>query len=395
MSQAVSQAAASATRDRMFDGIRGYAIVLVLLSHTWTVAPTPDWTRVSWLLFSGDYAVTIFFVVSGFLATRGMLGALERTGRVRPVVTWLRRWLRISAHVYPMVLVILGLAAANTAVSAAYAGTNSRESALHIFTYTWNGYLREHPVLARPDFGHLWYVCTDIWGVALILLLVVVLGRARPALFAALAATILAVTVYRQHVYQVEGVFAALIRVQTRVDGLVWGALGAVALPWLRRLDGYARLALVTATLALVPLLKATLDAADYLGFGGTLLSIDTAVFVVAVSLAKPPVVLERIIGWTLLVLAGRYSLVLYVWHYPLFWYVAKIDTDWSWQTRTVVAYALTFAVATLAQLVVERPLQRLLRSPRWQLSSPGTAVTSPAHRKESGAPTPEPSRPD
>ena len=37
--------------------------------------------------------------------------------------------------------------------------------------------------------------------------------------------------VYRQHVYETEGVFSALIRVQTRADGLLWGALAAVVLP--------------------------------------------------------------------------------------------------------------------------------------------------------------------
>src|SRR4029079_17484114 len=122
----------------------GYAIVLVLLSHTWTVAPTPDWTRASWLLFSGDYAVTIFFVVSGFLAMRGLLGVLDLTGRIRPMVVWQRRWLRISAHVYPMVLIVLALAAITPAVSKAYAGTDNRQSVLHVMTYTWNGYVLEH-----------------------------------------------------------------------------------------------------------------------------------------------------------------------------------------------------------------------------------------------------------
>jgi peptidoglycan/LPS O-acetylase OafA/YrhL len=368
----------------MLDGVRGYAIVLVLLSHTWTVAPTPDWTGASWLLFSGDYAVTIFFVVSGFLAMRGLLGALDLTGRVRPMVVWQRRWLRISAHVYPMVMIVLAMAAITPAVREAYAGTDNRQSALHVMTYTWNGYVLEHALEARPDFGHLWYVCTDIWGIALILVLVVLLGRWRAALFVALAATIVLVTVYRQHVLDVEGVFPALIRVQTRVDGLLWGALGAVALPWLRRSEPYARFALVCSTLALVPLMGFTFRAEDYLGLGGVLLSIDVVVFVVAVTLAKPPAFLEGTVGCTPLAIAGRYSLVLYIWHYPIFWYVAKLDTGWSWQTRTWVAYLLTFAVGTLAQLLVERPVQSLLSSPRWRRLDPD--IPAPAHRSESRA---------
>ena len=103
---------AGASRDRLLDGIRGWAIILVLLSHTWIVAPSGDWDSVTWLFASGDYAVSIFFVVSGFLATRSMLREQDRTGTTRPGVTWLRRWIRISVHVYPLVIVVLAATAA-------------------------------------------------------------------------------------------------------------------------------------------------------------------------------------------------------------------------------------------------------------------------------------------
>ena len=358
--------AATATRDRVLDGIRGYAIILVLLSHTWIVAPAGDWTAVTWLFSSGDYAVTIFFIVSGFLATRGMMRELDRTGRIRPGVLWLRRWIRISAHVYPLVILVLAMTAANWNLMVAYQGTNTRESAFRIITYTWNGYVREHAFEARPDLGHLWYVCTDLWVIGLILLVVFLVGRWRPVLAVTLAATLLVVMLYRHHVYQTEGVFSALIRVQTRADGLLWGALAAVVLPWVQGLKRYAVPALVASTVLLVPLLGAVEDESGYFGLGGWLLNIDVVVFVLAVALATPPAYLTRTVGWGPLALAGRYSLVLYIWHYPLFWYLSKNETDWSWQTRTVLAYLATLVIAILAQLLIERPVQRWLRSEKW-----------------------------
>ena len=49
------------------------------LAHLDRGAAPSEWTAGSaWLLSSGDYAVTIFFVVSGFLATRSMLRELDR-----------------------------------------------------------------------------------------------------------------------------------------------------------------------------------------------------------------------------------------------------------------------------------------------------------------------------
>jgi peptidoglycan/LPS O-acetylase OafA/YrhL len=365
----------SASRDRLLDGIRGWAIILVLLSHTWIVAPANEWTSISWLLSSGDYAVTIFFVVSGFLATRSMLREVDATGRIRPGVIWLRRWIRISAHVYPLVILVLAMTAFNWNLMVAYQGTDTRESAWRIVTYTWNGYVRENAFEARPDLGHLWYVCTDLWVIGLILLIVFLVGRWRLVLITTLAPTLLVVMLYRQHVYETEGVFSALIRVQTRADGLLWGALAAAVFPYAQRLRAYARPALVVSTVALVPLMGAVVDEAGYFGLGGWLLNIDMFVFVIAASLATPPPsLLSRTVGWGPLVVAGRYSLVLYIWHYPLFWYLSKNQTEWSWQTTTLVAYALTIVIAVLAQLLIERPTQRWLRSDKWRALDQGIA---------------------
>jgi peptidoglycan/LPS O-acetylase OafA/YrhL len=83
---------------------------------------------------------------------------------------------------------------------------------------------------------------------------------------------------------------------------------------------------------------------------------------------------MRRTVGSGPLVTLGRYSLVLYLWHYPLFWYVAKLDTSWGWRERTTVAYALTLAFAVLATVLIERPLQRWLRADGWHVLDRGVA---------------------
>lgn len=359
--------APSVRRVKVFDGIRGFAIVIVLLSHTWVVAPMPDSKPLRVLFTSGDFAVSIFFVVGGFLATSGMLRRLDETGALRPGVMFVRRWLRLSSQVYPLVVTVLVLTAIDTNMQA-YKLNDTRESAWRIVTYTWNGYVRTHAFEARPDLGHLWYVCTDLWVIGLILVMVFILGRYRWALLAALVFAVVLVMIYRQHVYATEGEFVALIRVQTRADGLLWGAMAAAALPWMRRFAHIAPALGIVATVSLAPLMWAVPAGQErnYFGLAGWALNLALAVFVVSVALAEPHRRLKAVLGWRPLEAIGRYSLVLYIWHFPIFWYVSRNTPDWHWGWRTLASYASTLVIAVTAQWLVEAPMQRWLASDFW-----------------------------
>lgn len=360
--------APSPTRSRVdvFDGIRGIAILLVVLSHTWIVAPMPKPGVLRILFTSGNFAVSIFFVVGGFLATLGMLRQLERPGPLRFGILFIRRWIRLSSQVYPLVIAVLALTAVDRNMLT-YQMNNTRESAWRIVTYTWNGYVRTHSYDARPDLGHLWYVCTDLWVMGLILVMVYLLGRRRPALFVALVAATLLVMVYRQHVYNTEGLFPALTRVQTRADGLLWGAMAAVALPWCRRFAHYARPVGVVSVLALLPLMWAANDAASYFGVAGWLINLALALFAISAAIAEPDRRVRQVLSLPLLSTLGRYSLVIYVWHFPIFWYLSRNTSSWSWGWRTLVGYSVTLVVAVTAQWVIERPAQRWLASDFWK----------------------------
>ena len=46
------------------DGLRGIAIVLVVVSHTWTLTEMPEGGLGRILMTSGNFAVAFFFVVS-------------------------------------------------------------------------------------------------------------------------------------------------------------------------------------------------------------------------------------------------------------------------------------------------------------------------------------------
>ena len=77
----------TATRPRIevFDGLRGIAIVLVILSHGWTIWPNTGVMGNGILrapFSSGNFAVSIFFVIGSYLAVTAMLRERDRTGNL-------------------------------------------------------------------------------------------------------------------------------------------------------------------------------------------------------------------------------------------------------------------------------------------------------------------------
>src|SRR5690349_24277304 len=87
----------TAGRVAALDGLRGIAIILVVLSHGWQLWPTEWIDDQVWLrpvFRSGNFAVTIFLVAAGFLTWT----TLARRGaeRIRPGVALVRRVLRVG-----------------------------------------------------------------------------------------------------------------------------------------------------------------------------------------------------------------------------------------------------------------------------------------------------------
>lgn len=349
----------------MFDGLRGVAIVLVVISHGWTLWPTGELYErdgLRQLFTSGDAAVSVFFVVGSFLATSGLL-ALRDSDRLRPPVAAVRRWVRLSAQTYVLLLVVLMvevLEPGNT-----YPDRDTESSVLHVGTFTWNWFLHSNPTEARPDLGHLWYLSVDL-QVFLIVLFAVWMLRRRLLLALALGAMLLLCVWWRAHQLDVDP-FGVALRTWARADAPLIGALTAVVLPWLRQLTQLARWSGALAVGSAVALLPAFWFAADvrtYFGWGGLVVDLATATFIVGCTIGTPPAALHRVLGWAPLAFAGRHSLGVYLWHYPVFWFVARHTLDWDWPAKSLLAFAVTLGAAYLGYRYVEIPTQRLLDRP-------------------------------
>jgi peptidoglycan/LPS O-acetylase OafA/YrhL len=360
-------------RVRLYDGLRGIAIVLVVLSHGWLVWPI-DWIDdhawVRPLFRNGNSGVTVFLVAGGFLMTRALTARRGLTA-MRPDTALVRRVARVGPSLWLFLAVVVLVAAVDGSTDTWHADVGA--SVLHVVTYTWNWYVQDHLLDSVPDFGHLWYLSVDMQAFLFMAGVLYLLRRRPVGLLWTLGGLYLLFTWWRFHMEAgPEPLILVLLRTTVRIGPFVLGVLAASALPLLTRVRWQARvLSTISslALLALVPLLFACDRDAEYLTWGGTALEWTVAVFFTAIALGGTSHLLDGVVGNRATVWLGRNSLLLYIWHYAIFRSVARHmpSPDWSWWVRTAVALALTVGVCLLADRILERYVRRWLRSPAWR----------------------------
>lgn len=374
--------ARSTQRSSLFDGLRGIALILVVCSHVWHISPwllqrmfdarddTGSWQSqlVGYLFSAGNYAVSIFFVIGSFLVTRAMLRSASSPSGLRPGVTLVRRFVRLSGQLYFLLLIFVIITFIEQPTED---GTSTAGSVISAATYSWNWYIHNNLDAARADLGHLWYLSVD-FQVFLIVLAAVWLLRRRPGwLVVALAAFWVGLLFWRADIYDYDP-FWALLRTWARGDAPIAGALAAAALPYLARWRSWGRPAAVCGVLALVPLLFMTTGPDAYFGLPGVALDVALMLVVVGATLAVPPRWLVAVVGTRPLAFLGRHSLSVYLWHLPMIFLVSRHTDDWREPARIILAAVLTLGFVLLSELVVERRVQRFLDSARWRETDQG-----------------------
>lgn len=90
-------------RVRSLDGVRGLAILMVLIGHAVCPLPFSDitWKSVKFLASLGTYGVDLFFVLSGYLITNVLEKQQKLPGFIKAF------WIRRAARIYPVYLAVL------------------------------------------------------------------------------------------------------------------------------------------------------------------------------------------------------------------------------------------------------------------------------------------------
>jgi peptidoglycan/LPS O-acetylase OafA/YrhL len=350
------------------DGLRAIAVIAVVGYHL----------GISWMP-GGFLGVDLFFVISGFLITRLLLGEQAQTGGIALGAFWIRRFRRL---VPPLVVVVA------TSVAATWLwGVPEQWNAVRGDTFAALGYVANwHFILTDVSYfdtllgpsplRHIWSLAVEeqwyvIWPLVMTAIAPVAVRRQRlgsmsVAVFvaAALSATWMAV------LYDPADLSRVYYGTDTRAQQLLVGAgLAWVTVAAPRRFEAAAlvrhRLGFA---LALIGFFAATLLVSDdtpWLYRGGFLgVSIVAAALVAGASVPGA----EGPLGWLAarpIVAIGRRSYSLYLWHWPVIIFVGPpMGLELSAVPLMLLQLAVSIGLTEFTYRWIETPTRRSSQRP-------------------------------
>jgi len=385
-------------RNLYIDMLRGIAIVMVMLLHyslayRLHASPLNEWISVPTLrtiFFNGNYGVSAFFVVSGFLITRNIVrryGSLAGTDVMHFYKLRLFR-LYPSVVLALAIITVLGLAGLSNFVNA-----NKQEDFgngffvignLSVLTF-WHNILMERV-------GYFNYAMNIYWSLSveevfyLLYPLVLVVARRRWQL-ALLACVAVVVGPAYRWIHSDDELFFMYGNLAC-VDMLVFGCVAAVVADLVSWTPLSRRVLAVVAFAAMVGVYMQGIDGNE--AFGATLLGVATAIFLVAVSRLSPGSfagLAVRPLAWF-----GSHSYELYLFHIVVLGVmVDRVPRAAMAPARKLPMLAVFFVLSALFAWAVARyfgdPINRRLRT-RFavrRMDAPSFGEPSPLRFEERG----------
>lgn len=351
------------------DGLRALAVFAVILFH----AGVPG--------FAGGYVgVDVFFVVSGYLITRLLVSAPQRSAGAMLSDFYARR----ARRILPALLVTcagVGVVGWVLLPPAELVRLGKQLAAAPVFLSNlaaWSegaGYF-EHSYLSAP-LHHLWSIAVEeqFYVVYPLLLLAVdrYLPRRRERVIALLALLSLALCIWASHHRAGINYYAAVTRAwELLLGGLI--SLRAVSVrsrAW-REVAAALGLSALAACVWLYDPMRIS-----YPGPYTLLPCAATAALVTAG--AGEGSTLSRVLAWRPLVFAGLISYSLYLWHQPVLLFAAYYHITPLSALEQAAAIGSIFVLAVLSWRFIEQPVRSrtLFKSPRamWLVATTASAL--------------------
>ena len=369
------------------DGLRGLAILLVLLLHFTTDMTFPAGSVAAGVQSAfqlGWIGVDLFFVLSGFLITGILVDNEGSDGYFR--VFYARRALRILPVYFLSVLVAFHLLP--RLLHGFDTGGARTEAAFWLFLTNF----RELPYQLARTVGHLWSLAIEeqfylLWPL-------VVFFSSRTQARRIVLATVLLSPIVRYAALR-SGVDGSAIYHFTpfRLDGLATGAFVALSVRDSQWRAGLARMSSVAGIVAFVvaailygpvPIPQPLSQQLD-LSIGFSALCIGFGALLTRIVLAAPSSRLAGVFSSRALVLLGSYSYAMYLVHVPLLRVIAKLTVppQWAgsqrWPLLWIFGYTaalgiLTLAAAMISWHLVEKRFLALKRFVPYRVAEQGIA---------------------
>ncbi len=288
------------------DGLRGLAIIVVLIHHQLTTVS----------LKGGFLGVDLFFVLSGFLITGLLLSEFQHTGSISIRNFYMRRVLRLGPALALYLFACLAVTYYTQLISvprqlklilmAVLYSTNWR------MAFGWDPVLDPTAIIWSLSIEEQFYL---VWPLLLFACLALRVKRKFIAL--GLLVVIISICLHRNSLLNSNAMLTRLYYgTDTRADALLLGCFTAL-LPFERlRNIWMVRAAGVVAFALFIYLTTAVKFTDEWLYRGGFTLIAAVAGLVIVVSANSPPRPLSVALRWFPLRWFGRISYGLYLWHW-------------------------------------------------------------------------------
>jgi peptidoglycan/LPS O-acetylase OafA/YrhL len=327
------------------DGLRGVAVVLVLLSHT----------QAAGFAVEGGFAgVTLFFALSGYLITSLLDAEVGKFGRVDLKAFYLRRGLRLLPALFALLVVV----ATGYALDAWPSPPAPPIASVPIALVSAAAYVPNWIGMGFPlgVLGHTWSLGVEeqfylAWPISLLAGYRLLGPRKLGAVLVLVAAL---VSPWRLLLVQLGYVSHVFAGTDTHADALLLGAAFAILRVRAPDMVGWLGFGLLVCLALFWPS-----------GRDGLLLYLPAATVASVMALAGCP---DRL-SWRPIAYIGRVSYGLYLWHFLFLW--------WGWPAPMVLLVSLLAAIASYE--LYERHFLRI--KDRYRPVGPPPSEAAPAIR--------------
>lgn len=352
---------------RAIDGLRGAAVVSVVVYHTG-------------LYESGLFGVDVFMVLSGFLITLTLLRERSRRGRISLGAFYRRRAKRLLV---PLLVVLAASAVAVAQLARLQEGeVFARQSiASLLYVANWEQIVRGESywdaMAGVPGaLGHMWSLSLTeqfylVWPPLLVLLLALLPAARRAPATVAWVAAGLAAAMTAATVLQYDGSNADFLYLATYThgSGLMVGAAaaGVVAAVARRRATGTPSrvpswLAGIVSAVLLGALVAVSATTTSYrepwLYEWGGLTAVAVLASLLVVSLTREDTWVARMLGIPPLVGIGKFSYSLFLVHVPVLWVLSRTLPDPRPVMLLLVGLPASIVLAAFLHHIVGEPVR-------------------------------------